>query len=384
MGLHALEPTSRPGAANRNVTTANANFGTIEKELTANNALLQDVRAEILQHLGRLDQKATSNEASIKDAVALLTGAIHGNVRSNFTHLLARSEPPNAAPIVVDSSDDEIVPPMSRPSTSARTAPAKAPKKDRASAAASTAALEAELLATVERLEEERELRASAKFMPTSVLTVAPTPKTGLQTIHSAASQLQPPPGFRPVAAPPIVALDTDPQAARIAMLQSRIYDLQGGAAATAQPFLPEIFVASGTSAPRSSGPKRARDESTSSTLDATAAPAPQKRPRTSASANDSRRTSVLRIGPWNFGVRVKDAKAIIEEMINALPNSYMLRGAGMITRCNNRHYIYMQMKTVAEADTLEDAWSARGEGYKSCALVRASPEEVLTVLAGQ
>lgn len=111
MGLNKLEPTSRPGGAARNVATLNANFAVLEREITERNTFLAEVRTDILQRIGALDQKITSNETSIKDAVSALTAAVHGNVRSNFKDYVARASKKAAQrqePVtVVDSSDDD-------------------------------------------------------------------------------------------------------------------------------------------------------------------------------------------------------------------------------------------------------------------------------------
>lgn len=112
------------------------------------------------------------------------------------------------------------------------------------------------------------------------------------------------------------------------------------------------------------------------------AAPEPELKYVPPASEVTSK-TSLLRLGPYSFNARIKDIKNVITEMINSLPNSHMIRGPGNITRCANKQFVFMQMKTVAEAEILLQAWAGRDIGFKECKLVSCRPEEVLSALGG-
>lgn len=105
--------------------------------------------------------------------------------------------------------------------------------------------VEDQLLTLLAHIETERGMRPPAKLpAPFTIKTGFPAEPepygSGLAGMHAAASDITPPTGHRIVAAPPALAIETDPQAARIAMLQARIYDLQSNAGSAQHAYMPE------------------------------------------------------------------------------------------------------------------------------------------------
>lgn len=425
MGLNALEATNRHGAAARNVNTSNGNFAMLEGEVTSMKKDLAAIHADLLERIGGVSQSI---------------GAFDGQVREAFGAIGSKPQTASKQKIQMlagEDSDSEV-------ELLERLPPAKGGRKvagqkriaEQQPNDASDELME-QLYATIASLERKAGIQPPKQFKPTSFVVntrqveePAVALESPLQKLHALAAARVPPAGYVPKTAAPIEALDVAPRQAEIAMLEARLYDLTGGGASGpgGRAFHPEVFMPAMQPAPATTPPgvggRAFHPEAFMPTMQSAAATAPpvprvqlgskrqreedipaagssmlgnglmryddviHKKPRLDYGsqhlhAQDDVPTVYVRIGPWNFGPRIKDIKATLNEMFNSLPQSHLIRAPQNINKCANKQFVVVQAKTVGEAQMLMKAWEKRGTTLVTCEALPCPADEVASAFTG-
>lgn len=119
MGLNRLEPTSRPGAAGRNVGTLNGNFAVLEGKMLSISETVDKLKVDTTTLGFGLHAKCDAMTAEIRNGFASLQASAP---KSSAAGTVPKAP---AAPTVVEISDDDEPRALDKASTAARIAKEK-------------------------------------------------------------------------------------------------------------------------------------------------------------------------------------------------------------------------------------------------------------------
>ncbi|EJD45295.1 hypothetical protein AURDEDRAFT_165509 [Auricularia subglabra TFB-10046 SS5] len=270
LGLCALEPPEKKGAALRNVTAINANFAIVEASLGNLNNTLERAHRQTMESIGATNERLADLDKTIRVALAAFgkggsTGG-PGALRAVFDDFLGQLGAPSlyqarkarlhnttsTSGIFGDreeSEDDmEVVPPHSvdQSDTSATgnfcdseddlEEDVGSSSRRKVDAAAETATqnlippiptprevAKSAMQEFLAHLEQQKRLSLTGIY-PRGLLYVDDAER--LAKVHASAARIDPPIGSFLTPAPPAVAIEADPLGAQMAMVEGYVYDI--------------------------------------------------------------------------------------------------------------------------------------------------------------